>query len=85
LPASRRAAICRSTARWTSTSSPAVGSSKISTGGSWTNALAIDTFCFMPVDIRPPITLRKSFIFSRANSSSIRCRSRSPCSPCSRP
>ena len=54
-----------SSARATSTSRPAVASSKISTGGSWTRARAIETFCFMPVDIFAPSTSRISFICSR--------------------
>ena len=58
LPRPRSPRCSRSTARCTSTSSPAVGSSKISTGGSWTIARAIDTFCFMPVLILPPSTSR---------------------------
>ena len=52
-----------------------MASSKISTGGSWTMARAIDTFCFMPVDIFAPSTSRMSFIFSRSKSDSIRSRS----------
>ena len=51
LPRSRRRSMFCSTARATSTSRPSVGSSKISTGGSWTMARAIDTFCLMPVDM----------------------------------
>ena len=57
LPSSRSSwiAFCRSSAF--STSRPTVGSSKMSTGGSWTTVRAIDTFCFMPLEsfsIRAP-------------------------------
>ena len=72
LPWSRSSATVFNSARATSTSSPAVASSKISTGGSWTTARATDTFCFMPVDIFAPSTSRMSFIFSRSKSVSIR-------------
>ena len=65
LPGSRSSAICRSTTRCTRTSRPEVGSSKISTGGSWTIVRAIETFCFIPVDIFEPRTSRKSFILSQ--------------------
>ena len=54
LPWSRSSAIASNSARATSTSRPVVASSKISTGGSCTIARAIDTFCFMPVDIFGP-------------------------------
>ncbi len=81
LPWSRSSATVFSSARATSTSSPAVASSKISTGGSWTMARAIDTFCFMPVDIFAPSTSRISFICSRSNSVSIRSRSGSSAMP----
>ena len=72
LPRPRSCLMLFSTARCTSTSSPAVGSSKISTGGSLTSARAIDTFCFMPVLIFAPGTSRKSCIWSVVKSSSIR-------------
>ena len=61
-----------STLRATSTSRPVVGSSKISTGGSWMIVRAIETFCFIPVDILPPTTSRKSFICSSVKTRSIR-------------
>ena len=51
---SRSSRIFCKTTRWTRTSSPEVGSSKIKTGGSWTIVRAIDTFCFIPVDIFEP-------------------------------
>ncbi len=74
LPCSRSSATVFSSARATSTSSPEVASSKISTGGSWTRARAMETFCFMPVDILAPSRSRISSICSRWNSSSIRDR-----------
>ena len=63
-PWSRSDAIALSTARATSTSSPVVGSSKIRTGGLWMIVRAIETFCFMPVDIFEPSTSRNSCICS---------------------
>ena len=81
LPRSRSSRIFWRTTRATSTSSPDVGSSKIKTGGSWTMVRAIDTFCFMPVDILAPSTSRKSFILSQSKMTSIRSRSWSLCNP----
>ncbi len=81
LPWSRSSAIFWRTARATRTSSPEVGSSKISTGGSWTIVRAIETFCLIPVDIFEPRTSRKSFIWSQSKIVSIRSRSRSGASP----
>ena len=63
-PSDRSSPIFLSTARATNTSSPDVGSSKIRTGGSCTIVRAIETFCFIPVDIFPPRTSRKSSIWS---------------------
>ena len=71
----------RSTALATSTSRPEVGSSKISTGGSWMMARAIDTFCRIPVLIFAPSMSRKSFICSVAKTSSRRACSRSSVMP----
>ena len=77
LPWSRSSAIFCRTTRATRTSSPEVGSSKIRTGGSWTIVRAIETFCFIPVDIFEPRMSRKSFIWSQSKIVSIRSRSRS--------
>ena len=77
LPWSRSLMIFWSRARATRTSRPEAGSSKISTGGSWTTVRAIETFCLIPVDIFAPRTSRKSFIWSQSKIASIRSRSRS--------
>ncbi len=49
-PSSRSSRMIRCISRAFITSSPTVGSSKISTGGSWATVRAIDTFCFIPVE-----------------------------------
>src|SRR6185312_8420142 len=85
LPCSRSSATVLSKARATSTSKPEVASSKISTGGSWTKARAIETFCFMPVDILAPKRSRISFICKRWKRCSIRPLSVSSSRPCRRP
>ena len=66
-------------------SSPSVGSSKITTGGSWTIDRAIATFCFMPVDSFSQRMSANSSMSKSARSSSTRAFSRSPASPWSRP
>ena len=71
-PWSRSSAIFWRTTRATRTSSPEVGSSKIRTGGSWTIVRAIETFCFIPVDIFEQRTSRKSSIWSQPKIVSIR-------------
>ena len=77
LPRSRSSRIFWRTTRATRTSSPEVGSSKIKTGGSWMIVRAIETFCFIPVDIFEPSTSRKSFIRSQSKTASMRPASRS--------
>ena len=62
-----------------------MASSKINTGGSWTMARAMETFCFMPVDIFAPSRSPRSSIFSRVKICSILGRSVSSGSPWSRP
>ena len=52
LPARANDWTASSTVRVTMGSRPVVGSSRISTGGSWTTARASETRCFMPVESR---------------------------------
>ena len=68
-----------------STSSPLVGSSKMTTSGSCTMAMTSETFCFMPVERSFTLTSANLSMPKRANSSFLRAASFALSMPCIAP
>ena len=67
------------------TSSPLVGSSKMTTAGSCTMEMTRDTFCSIPVERSRTFTSAKRSMPKRSNSSALRAASAPFSTPCMAP